>query len=129
MTPLLDGVTFSLQGQIREDAETKCFVSYSPGLDIYSAGKTRMEAKDALRSAADLFIRICHERGILWHVLQSRGFGQLAQGQYPTPGSDFVAVKEQPTVTQMDYDDVFTLEIPLNCLIAARQQENSGCLQ
>ena len=123
-----DVITFRLQGQIREDQETKCFVSYSPGLDIYSAGTTRMNAKNALQCAADLFIRICLERGILWKVLQNLGFGLIKQGQPPDPGAEFVTVEEQPVVSQMDYDDVFSWEVPLN-LIAARHEENTICLQ
>ena len=87
-----------------------------------------MEAKEALRCAANLFIGICYERGILWEVLRNRGF-ELAQGNQSDLGMNFVSVERQPQKTiQADYDDVFPLEVPLD-VIAAIQQGEIGRLQ
>lgn len=43
MPQRLVAITFSLDGYIRED-KTNSFVSYCAALDLYSAGKTRIDA-------------------------------------------------------------------------------------
>lgn len=129
MPKLLD-VKFSLQGQLREDKDTNCFVSYCPALDLYSAGITRLDAKRALRGAVDMYVRLCYSRGILGRLLQEKGFQAALAGvtaPNPTDSNDFIAITE--TQHGMVYDDVFPVEVPLH--LVANQQLNVGeaCLQ
>ena len=100
-------VTFSLTGYFREDEETKSFVVYCPLLDIYTAVSDRADVEPAMRSAADLFIHVCYDRGILEKVLRERGFKRSTAGQ--APGSDFIAVRE----SLADFKGSFPFEVPL----------------
>jgi predicted RNase H-like HicB family nuclease len=128
MARLLD-VKFSLQGAIREDKDTDSFVSYCPALDLYSAGRTRVEAKKALQSAVDMFVRICYERNILGRLLHEKGFqvlpGSQANAMHDVV-TDFIEITEN--VHGSKYDDVFAVEVPLH-LIANQQIRAAECLQ
>lgn len=119
-------VRFSVQGTIREDRQTKSFVSYCPALDLYSAGRTRLDAKKALISAVDTYVRVCFERGILGRLLKQKGFGPTASGEadHAILDAEFIAVAEHAS----EYDDIFDLEIPLH-LVAQSQQVNQECQQ
>ena len=86
-----------------------------------------MEAKEALQSAADLFIGICHAYGILGEVLKKRGFELAQEHRGGSPDSDFVSVEMRSAAIQTGYDDVFPLEVPLD-LVAATKQEKIKCL-
>lgn len=132
--PRLLGVNFSLEGQIREDKETASFVSYCPALELYSAGRTRPEAKAALQSAVDMYIRLSYDRGILGRLLKEKGFGvalsglQTAHAATPAIDGDFIAIAE----TKSDglapaYDDIFPVEVPIH--LVAAQQAQMECLQ
>ena len=112
-------------GAIREDEETSCFVSYCPALDIYSAGRTRPEAKKGLQRAADMFIRLCSDRGILERVLNQKGFKVAVRG---TPAgaratTGFITVSENEF--DSEYDDLFKVDVPLH-LIAAAEGTHAG---
>lgn len=115
-------VNFSLQGAIREDRQTRCFVAYCPTLDLYSAGPTRVDAKKALTAAVDTYVRICYQRGILGRLLKDKGFSAA-----PVPNREtddqYIAVKEFAS----EYDDVFDFDIPLHLI--AQGRESSECQQ
>jgi len=123
-------VKFCLQGAIRRDDETDCFVSYCPALDLYSAAKTRMEAKRALQGAVDLYVRLCYQREILGRVLHEKGFTLLPSnipGNNPMAGfENYISVEE--TELASAYDDTFQVEVPLH-LIADQQARAAACLQ
>ena len=74
---------------IRYDQDTQCYVSYSPDLDIYSAGRTEEEAIRGAKSAVGMFLRACARKGIILDVLRERGFRQIVDhrvnGFTPTP--------------------------------------------
>lgn len=125
MTTQID-IHFSLQAAIREDRQTTSFVAYCPTLDLYSAGRTRIDAKKALTGAAVMYVRICYERGILGRLLKQKGFSaaQASAGDRPSDSSQFIAIKEYAS----EYDDVFDIEIPLH-LVAQAQQEQRECPQ
>jgi len=125
----LMGMNFSLQGHLREDKDTNCFVTYCPALDLYSAGKTRPEAKDALRNTVALFISICYDRGIFDKVLRDQGFGVAEAGVAPphTGTQECIAIHEAAT-TGEDYDDVFDVDVPLH-LVAAAVAIGEACHQ
>lgn len=76
-------IHFSLQAAIREDRQTTSFVAYCPTLDLYSAGRIRIDAKKALTGVAIMYVRICYERGILGRLLKQKGFrcGPIIDGR------------------------------------------------
>lgn len=124
MPRLLD-VKFCLQGKIREDQDTKSFVSYCPALDLYSAGRTRPEAKAALQSAVDMFIRLSYDRGILGQLLRDKGFDSaVSAGPTLSDGlpldDNFIAITETHASDAPAYDDVFDVEVPIH-LVAKEQ--------
>lgn len=124
-------VRFSLQGAIREDKDTASFVSYCPALDLYSAGRTRPEAKRALQSAVDLFVRSCYSRGILGQVLQAKGF-EATDPNVPdehglVDGENFIVVRE--LAHREAFDDVFNVEVPLHLIAAQAKRTDQPCLQ
>jgi len=111
-------VNFSLQGAIREDRQTRCFVAYCQTLDLYSAGRTRIDAKKALTSAVVTYVRICYERGILGRILKDKGFlaAPASAVNREVGEAQFIAVQEHAS----EYDDVFDFDIPLH-LVATGQ--------
>ena len=119
-------IHFSLQAAIREDRQTTSFVAYCPTLDLYSAGRTRIDAKKALTGAAIMYVRICYERGILGRLLKEKGFAAAPSSSVDraTDSSQFITVKEYAS----QYDDIFDFDIPLH-LIAQAQQEQRECPQ
>lgn len=123
-------VKFSLTGMIRGDKQTDAFVSYCPALDLYSAGRTRPEAKRALQSAVDMYVRICYDRNILGNVLHSRGFeaSKEVEATGADHSTDFIEVTE--SIQGEQYDDVFPIDVPLH-LIANQQAQRASvpCLQ
>jgi predicted RNase H-like HicB family nuclease len=130
MAKLID-VRFRLPGQIRQDKETDCFVAYCPALDLYSAGPTRPDAKRALQSAVDMFVRICFSRNILNVALRARGFELDAIGSpgIPAAGPEgpYIAVVE--TASGEKYDDVFSVEVPLHLVADRQAKQAEACLQ
>lgn len=117
-------VNFSLQGAIREDRQTRSFVSYCPTLDLYSAGRTRIEAKKALTGAVVSYVRLCYERGILGNILRDKGFLAAPSSTVDrAAGEQFITVQENAS----EYDDVFDFDVPLHLLAA--QQEPVPCRQ
>lgn len=130
MARQLLNVRFNLMGQIREDKETDSFVSYCPALDIYSAGRTRPEAKAALQSAIDMFFHICYSRDILNRALRGRGFELIPDGQ-AVDGETITVTEIDAEAVDGTFDDVFDVEVPLH-LVAARSRATAGtegCLQ
>ena len=123
MPQRLVGITFSLDGYIREDKETNAFVSYCPALDLYSAGKTRIDAKNALKSAVTMFVKLGFERQILGKLLHERGFMAADDGPQRTDSEsvsaeNFIAV--DVAGHNAEYDDTFPVEVPLH-LVAQKQ--------
>jgi hypothetical protein len=113
-------VTFKLDCLVREDKDSKSFVSFCPALDLYSAGRSRVESREALTSAIAMYLRICYERKVLSNVLHGRNF-QAADPlcvDLPTaPG--FIAIKE----SMAEYDDEFRIEVPMHLLAQQQQQK------
>ena len=129
MARLLD-VKFSLQGAIREDKDTNSFVSYCPALDLYSAGRTRVEAKKALQSAVDMYVRICYQRNILGRLLHEKGF-QVAPSATSVGVEDMVTnfIEITEAVHGEKYDDVFAVEVPLHLIANQQKARPEVCLQ
>ena len=117
-------VRFRLQGAIREDRQTQCFVSYCSTLDLYSAGRTRMDAKKALTAAVVTYVRVCYDRGMLDSILKGKGFSAVLEASdRPTAKNEqFITVEEHAS----EYDDVFDFDIPLH-LVAQAQSERPTC--
>ena len=105
------GLIFKLSAYQRRDEETKAFVVYCPSLDIYTAAQTREEVLPSMMSAAEMFVRVCYDRGILEQVLQKRGF-QSHPGTARPPGNgdgDFISVQEAVG----DFEESFPFEVPM----------------
>lgn len=118
-------VKFSLQGAIREDRQTRSFVAYCPALDLYSAGKSRPDAKKALTAAVDTYVRLCYDRGILGRLLKDKGFATSEASAHDSV-IQFIAVQEHAS----EYDDVFDFDVPLHLIAQGQAKaEPEKCLQ
>jgi predicted RNase H-like HicB family nuclease len=66
---------------VRWDDDAKVYVSWTPGLDVYSQGTTQEEALKALDSAVSMFVRRCHEKGILDDTMLNAGYIRMSAHQ------------------------------------------------
>lgn len=107
-------ISFKLRGGTRYDEETGNFVSLCPRLGVYSQGRTKEEAEEALKSTLMLYVETCFRRKRLDDVLLRAGFAQVPTGDIPAEcGAD-----EYIKIEHEKFDSTFDIEIPLN-LIAA----------
>lgn len=116
-------VTFKLDCLIREDKESKSFVSYCPALELYSAGRNRVEAREAIISAISMYLRISYERKVLGDLLHERNFQPAdpkCMETMATASDSYIAIKERLA----NYDDEFRIEVPIHLL--AQQQKISA---
>ena len=67
-------ISFRLHVAVKYDEQARCWASYCPAVDVYSAGKDEDLAKKAIESAILMFVRNCFRRRILDDVLVGRGF-------------------------------------------------------
>ena len=67
---------------VRWDKDAKVFVSWIPGLNLYSQGTTEAEAFKAAQSALMLFAERCHEKGILEKTLLKAGFREVSREEF-----------------------------------------------
>lgn len=86
----MDYPNFELTGLVKYDQIARCFCSYCPELDLYSAGDSENEAAEALLEAVMLFIKHCSQDEILDEALQKRGLtvnnaNQVARLDDPSP--------------------------------------------
>jgi|SRR5579863_7777249 len=65
-------VEFKMPARIRKKG--RWFVSWCPPLDVYSQGRTAVEAEQNLIDALTSFLVSCYERGTLEAVLRQAGF-------------------------------------------------------
>ena len=88
-------ISFRLPAAVRRDDASDCFVSYCAPLDLYSAGKTRRDAVEAIASAIKMFVRNCFERKVLDNFLVERGFhADRHDGERPGNGQEwFIALQ------------------------------------
>lgn len=108
-------ISCQLDVAVKHDPTAGCWVTYCPALDVYSAGKTEPEAKNAIQSALLMFIKNCFKRKILNNVLAERGFApdngedDLALGSLtPLDAGEFVAVRLR------DFGgDTFSVNVPM----------------
>jgi predicted RNase H-like HicB family nuclease len=112
------GLEFRLSFATRRDDAADVFVGYCPALDVYSQGRSREEAEDAVVDAAQLFIVSCYERDILHTVLRNRGMTKAK------PGS--VASEDHQYIKIANFDKTFERSIPVN-LLNTLMQESELC--
>ena len=72
---------------VRWDNDAKVFLSWIPGLNLYSQGMTESEAFDAADSALKLFVERCQEKGILEETLRKSGFRETAEEEFLSEAS------------------------------------------
>ena len=118
-------VVFNLKGAFREDKTAGGIVSYCAALNVYSHGKTKEEAKEALRNAISLYLETCFQRGTLGDILRKAGFNP----QPRQAGVALAAMKQDECIEihNARFEDVFDFEVPLN--LVAAQQLAGGNLQ
>ena len=114
----IDTLKFRLTAHFRRDAETRAYVLYCPTLDICTAAPSRAECKPTMRSAANLFIRTCYDRGMLDQVLRRRGFRKSSS---PAESGDFISIMERPEEFAS-----FPFEVPLELLVAQQMGMRTG---
>lgn len=116
--PVLLEIMFSLRCEIKRDEAARVIVSRCPALDVYSQGRNKEEAKDALLSAVRLFIAASYDQGTLEHTLKSQGFTAAQQVLASTEAADkeFIALKEGLV-------EEFDLNVPLSLI----SQEPPAC--
>ena len=87
-------MVFNLTCLVRHDAEAAVFVSHCPALGVYSQGESEEEAREAIKSAATLYVEAAYDFDRLDQVLRRAGFRRVAPGSQPPEASDFIAVAE-----------------------------------
>jgi predicted RNase H-like HicB family nuclease len=117
-------IFFQLKGAFRDDATAGGVISYCPALNVFSHGKTKEEAKEALCNALTLFLETCYQRDTLWNILRKAGFTPL-----PRQAGVAVAVTKQDEHIEIHdgniqgkFSEPFELMVPVN-LVAQAQQE------
>ena len=75
-TPIRITFTARYKAGLKYDKRAKVYVSYAPALEIYSQGKTKARAKQALESAVTLFLSVAYQKGVLGDTLKAAGFSQ-----------------------------------------------------
>lgn len=118
-------VEFSLDCLFRKDEEARILVGYIPSLRLYSQGRNEDELRNALVSAAEMFIVLCYKKNTLGKVLRDRGMteatgGSIALAQHN--GGEFISISESDR-----YDQSMTIKVPIELLAA--QQVMAECPQ
>ena len=72
---------FQLPVNIYQDKDTGIWVSHAPDLELYSQGTSQEEARRAIGSAVDLYIKDCARKGIILKVLGEAGISPVEE--YP----------------------------------------------
>lgn len=117
-------INIKLRAAVRYDTETTGWVSWCPALDLYSQGKTRKRAQDALNEAIGMYVRYCAQKKILDDVLSERGFvpvqrdGETIDVNDDEALEEFIDVRVLPERTQ-HVPAMFDVTIPLP-MVAAR---------
>jgi predicted RNase H-like HicB family nuclease len=109
-------VSFRLECRVHEAAEG-LWSAGSPGLDVWSQGATREEAKQALQEAIELFIESCLERDTLDGVLRDCGFRLVPSGVRIPSNAEEIRVEK----LQGDDDELLGEGFPLDITIPAYQ--------
>jgi predicted RNase H-like HicB family nuclease len=110
---------FNLKCFVRHDAEAAVFVSHCPALGVYSQGKDRDEALEAIKSAVSLYVASAYDFDRLDQILRRSGFKSVPTGSEPPEMSEFIAVQPE------DAQEI-DISVPLT-LLASRNR--SECLQ
>jgi predicted RNase H-like HicB family nuclease len=116
-------VVFNLKGAFRDDKVADGVISYCPALNVFSHGKTKEEAKEALSNAIRLFLETCYQRNTLGDILRKAGFNPLPR----QAGVAMAATKKDECIEIHDaqfqdkFSDSFDFEVPLNLVAQAQQ--------
>ncbi len=93
---------------IRYDADTKGYVSFTPALNLYSAGRTEEEARAAIESAVRLHLLTAYEHGMLERVLKKGGFEPATTPADVAAEDQFLAI-----LRRRDFSRIFEVNAPL----------------
>jgi len=116
-------ICFKLKGAFRDDTTADGVISYCRALNVFSHGKTKEEAKEALTSALTLFLETCYQRKTLWNILNNAGFTPLPR----QAGVAVAAMKEDEHIEIHDgnlpqtFSESFDLTVPVNLVAQAQQ--------
>jgi predicted RNase H-like HicB family nuclease len=114
-------VEFRLQFATRRDDEAQVFVGFCPALGVYSQGRTREQAENAVVDAVQLVIISCYERDILHSVLRNKGMTKAEPGTI-TEEHQYIRFEIA------DFDQTFERSVPVN-LLSSQLSEAELCLQ
>ena len=111
-------VTFKLRFATRHDEETGVHVGFCPVLGLYSQGRDKNEAEEAVQAAAASFIGACYEKDTLHSVLRRRGMTKVGPAHLAEV-EEFIQVQ--------GFEDSFERDVPLNLVIASLSAEALPC--
>lgn len=107
---------FRLLAGLRFDEDAGVWVAFTPALDLYSQGRTKEEAKEAITSAAHLYLEGHYTAGSLHDTLCKRGFIPTENPFTPQ------ARAEEEFISLNEYTDKSEIEVPMH-LMRARNGE------
>ncbi len=122
-TPVRITFRASLKAGLKYDKRAKVYVSYAPGLEIYSQGKSKARAKRALESAITLFLTVAYQKGVLGDMLKTAGFSQ-GHGELALKSEqDYIHVLEErmeEILEQKNFPNIFDIPtlLPLETVAA-----------
>jgi predicted RNase H-like HicB family nuclease len=94
---------------VRWDEDAKIYLSWAPGLNIYSQGATEESAFKALKGAVGLYVRRCDEKGILEEVMEKAGFKRVSLDDPREAGFRVVVKRQTLDRAPRPYDNFMAL--------------------
>jgi hypothetical protein len=93
-----------------------------------------------MRSAVEMYVRICYERNILGKLLHKRGFEAVSttqsateSGGAPDQTMEHITIVEDMVTQQgtqrIAYDDMFKIGVPMHLIAGQHAAKASSCLQ
>jgi predicted RNase H-like HicB family nuclease len=97
----MERITFEakIQAAIKWDDTAKIYVSYAPALRLYSQAKTEDGAKEALKSAIGLYLKVAYTENVLEKSLRRRGFLLASSPGEHAPADNTVTVLREKGFT------------------------------
>jgi hypothetical protein len=125
-------IEYKLKAAIRYDDAAGIHVGWCPMLDIFSQGNSAEQAKQAVMSAATMYLRHCFRRGILNDVLTKRGFEPSDEPVTDTDSTsdsgEYISVRPEGE-TKNVFGDLFALDVPLDLIVMPQASRgNEACL-
>jgi predicted RNase H-like HicB family nuclease len=105
--------------------EGSLWVSCCPGLDVYSQGDDREEARKNLHEAVELWLDSCVERGTLGEALRELGWHKVPPGDPVPEGEDQIQILAMAEDEQV-LGEPFSLDLQIPAYQAAMFGQHSA---